>query len=96
MIKKKFKVRVRHYAKTSYVVEYAHYYIFKSWNIISQFLAGYNSYCWNPILENCNHIIEVAKTFKSIEDIGKHYAIENQKEIAWKNKHTPYDIKEII
>lgn len=89
-MKKKFKVRVRHYCKTSYVVEYAHYYIFKNWKIIYQFLESYNDYCFNPILEDCNHIIDIAKNFESIEDVRKHYATQNQREIDWRNRRVPY------
>ena len=75
-IKKKFKVRVRHFLKDKYEVQYAYYYFMPHYNSLcfwfEQTLTS-GTECWSTMLIDYQAAEDLAKSIKSIEDIRKWY-----------------------
>lgn len=105
-MKKKFKVRVAHHAAWGYRIEFANYYIFKSWNTIYQYLslgADSNLSCYNPVLLSYNKAVEFAKELKTIDDVHKFKIKEavkksnsDDKRKEWILHHIPVETHEVL
>ena len=82
MLKKKFRVRVKHYAEQYYQIQYAHYYLipiyrsFKYWFALS-LISDLES--WATFLLKYEPAEKFAKGLKSIEDVKNWYKMENTK-----------------
>ncbi len=89
MFRKKFKVRVTLYTDGAWIIEYAHYRIFKVWFELHEF-EGYDCSIlddYEPmIFLEFDHAVQVARSFKTYADIEKHYAEEEKKAERWYKK----------
>ena len=105
-MKRKFKMRVVHYAEHFYKIQYAHYWVIPIWHTLNQWsefrhpnmILGWST----ELISGASAAEEYAKTFKSIEDIRAFYAKENEKERQWRieekewwQKNVPYQNKTI-
>ena len=105
-MKKKFNVRVAHHQDWAYKIEYAYYYIFKSWNPIYQYLnmgSDTNLSCYNPVLLSYKKAVAFAKELKSIDDVIKFQKEEEDKKIVsdkkrlvWTKNNIPVESEEIL
>lgn len=104
MFELKFKVRVKHFAKDKYTVDYANYRFFKNWKSLNfWFSCGYFSglECWSTNLFTIEEAEALAASIHSMEDVHKYYEPERKKCIefakakneAWAKK-APYSSKE--
>jgi len=100
MFKKKFSVRVKHYWRNYYVVEYAHYCFFKTWYEITYWhnaFAFNDTSRWIPVLfENYKDAENFAKQFNNYDDLVKHYVPFLEKidiSLKKRNEQIPYEIK---
>lgn len=102
----KFKVRIVHFSKQYYYIEYCHYKIFKNWYYLGYwFDTGPSSqiYNWSEKLFTYKEAEEIAKNIKNIEDVNNYHAPEIAKKKAfrkarkkWKKENIPYKNKSII
>ena len=98
MFKEKFSVRVKHYYKSSYIVQYAHYRFLKIWNEITFWstLSLWDTERWHPIIfQNYKDAENFAKTLNSYDDVVRHWMPEEEKEIAFLEKRNEYFKEEI-
>jgi hypothetical protein len=106
MFEKKFRVRICHYARDYYTVEYSY----------NRFIPWYNSImywfdcgmtggleCWSLGLFKIDKAEEFASNLKSIEDVNEYHRKENIKRTEFykkKNKfqknNIPYKSKQIL
>ncbi len=102
-MKKKFKVRVKHFAQDKYEIQFASYYIvpiFHSFQFWFQQSLTSGTECWSTILMNFKDAEYFAKNFKSFEDVKKFYEKDKAKEKefykskkAYYEKNVPYNTK---
>ena len=97
-MKKKFKVRVKHFSKGSYFVEYAYYYFIPFYWPLSEWYESINE--MGSLLLDFQSAESVAKNIKSIEDVRKWEQEQKSKEEQYIRhrdeqlaKNTPYDTK---
>jgi hypothetical protein len=102
-MKKKFKVRVRHYLYDKYVVEFAHYYFIPIYSTLcfwfEQSVAA-ETHCWSTYLTDYETAENLAKSLKSIEDVEQWYKKDKAREMdfykrrkEYFEKNIPYDTK---
>ena len=103
MFNKKFKVRVRYFAKDKYEVQFAHYFFIPIYHSLcfwfEQTLTG-GTQCWSTRLMDYQSAEDLAKSLKSIDDVRKWYEKEEAKEKDFYKrqkeyyaKNVPYDTK---
>lgn len=92
MFKRKFKVRVRHYVNTSYVVEWAYYYLIPSWYMLSWWysISLTHNGRWVAKCLKYEDAIVLAKTIKTIEDVHKYYEKDNELEREFYERKKEY------
>lgn len=105
MFAKKFRVRVAHYYKGDYVVQYAHYRFIPIWHSLKYwFDQGHpgGTEGWMINLWNVSGAEQMAKRLKSIEDVNNYYVHSEALQKAWKKREeeywkrsVPYTSKEI-
>lgn len=105
-MKKKFNVRVVHHTGWSYRIEFAHYYIFRIWNPMCQYLdlgANTDLSCYNPVLLGYDEAVAFAEELKNIDDVIEFQKKEADKKIksdknrlGWMKRNTPVGIKNIL
>ena len=105
MIKKKFKVRVKHFYECNYVVQYADYRFVTVWySICFWFSKNLTSgeERWLRQLFSAEDAEKLAKSFKSIEDIKFFNKPEENKMVEfirrkreYQKNNKPYEIKEV-
>lgn len=106
MFEKKFRVRVSHFAKDWFTVDYA-YYRFIPWynSIMYWFSYGFDTdlESWSTELFNVEDAEEFATNLKSIEDVNEYYRKEKEKESEFykkknefEKKNIPYKSKQIL
>lgn len=105
-MKKKFKVRVRHYSENYYTVQYCNYYVIPIWRI-PKIWYGYVSFPNISSMTLNLHTYTEAETFakslKSIDDVVRLRKIEIDKQSKYKKDRAeyvrlniPYKIKQIL
>lgn len=103
MLKKKFRLKIVHYAEDKYVLKYSYWYI-PIYHTLYEFLdSSKNLYGYNPVLGDAEELSNFAQQFKSIEDIRKFQnAEETSRRLAvrkynreWEEA-VPYNSKRII
>ena len=76
LFEKKFKTRVRYYAKDKYTVDYCSYYLFPKWRSLrfwfEQTLTE-DTECWCIRLFHLDDAEELQKSLKSIEDVREYF-----------------------
>lgn len=103
MLNKKFKVRVKHYSKHYYTVQFAYYYFIPIYNSLQfwfeQTLTG-GTECWSTKLLDFKSAEELAEKLKLIDDVKKwHEKDEAKAKDFYKRKkeyyakNVPYDKK---
>lgn len=103
-IKKKFRLRIKHFSSKYYVIQYTNYYLIPNWKNLKYW---YGSGHPGGVLEGwVNKLLTFSKAeqymerFNSIQDIKDHYGVEKVKEKRWRReeeeywkKNIPYRIK---
>ena len=90
MIKRRFKVRVRHYASLSYTVEYSYHWIFPTYKGLDVWNDSFKKI--TPFLTDVRNAEKIAKEFKSIEDVTKWNSCEYDK----RKEQYPYEVKQVL
>lgn len=102
-MKKKFKVRVKHFSKNYYTVEYAYYYFFPTWIALSFWFSQFpnsGTEGWSTKLFSYKEAEKIAVGLLSIDDVRNYYkpheeekaAFERDKEKFYK-ENAPYKTK---
>ena len=106
MFNKKFKVRVRHFAKDKYevhlahyyVVQFAHYYFIPIYHSLcfwfEETLTG-GTECWSTRLMDYQTAEDLAKRLKSIEDVREWYKKDEAKEKDFYRRKKEYYAKNV-
>jgi hypothetical protein len=104
MIKKKLRVRVKHYYECQYIIQYTHYTFIPIWySICFWFSKNLTSGTerWSRQLFSAEDAEKLAKSFKSIDDIKRYNEPEQHRMIEffkhkkeYQKKNQPYEIKE--
>lgn len=104
---KELKVRVKHYAKDYYTIQYSYksFLGIRLWSTLMRWIdSGVTNDLadWNPVLHKIDSVEKVASKFKTVKDIENHYHSEKHKEERWivgrsqyLNKTHPYQTKTI-
>ena len=98
MFKKKFKVRIKHFAEDKYVVQYAYYYFipfFKSLNCWFGMSLTTDTECWTLHLNGYKNAELLASDLKSIESVKNWYQKEEEKEKDFYQRKKEYYSKNI-
>lgn len=108
MFEKKFSLRVKHFLRQNYCIEYSEHRFRPNWHILNQWLylegtPSFERQDWNPILLPYEEAIQFAQQFKSMTDIEEHYQKQeiirvNQLKLHadWRAKNLPVDIVTIL
>lgn len=95
MIKKKFKVRVKHVIDGEYAIQYAYYYFIPRYKYLKEYRQGFDSelliYLRKPEIAE-----KVARTIQSIESVKNWHLSENLKLLKSRKYFIPYKIKQIL
>lgn len=99
-MKRKFRVRVKHFSADKYKIQYAYFFIIPIYKSLyfwfgHSFTSG--TECWSTNLFSHKDAEKFAANLKSIEDIEKYYKLENEKrkdfydnKEAYFKKNVPY------
>lgn len=107
MFKKKFRVRVVHFLRGRYKVQWAEYRIFPVWHTIQYWFdmgtEGPSVECWSVLLFRVREAENFAQKMKSKRHIMEYYAEQSAKAASfyrlkkWRDdRAVPYHTKEII
>lgn len=83
MFKKKFKVRIKHYAEDRYKIQYSSYRFIPIYNSLLWWFEGSlksNIECWTLRLPKLEEAEKLAQSLKSIQDVESWYEKEKAKE----------------
>jgi hypothetical protein len=101
---KKLRVRVSHFLRDKYKVEYFQDRMFRGGWIELKFFYGFSkggSHGWSLNLWCVEGAERIAESLKTLDDVRKYYAtyeeeerVYNEKETAWKKRVKPYAVRE--
>lgn len=105
-MKKKFRVRVKHFLREHYIVQYTHHLVIPNWKVLNRWHGLYHPdrdlACWVENLLNYNNAEKLARSIESIDDVKsyyKTYELECKQywidEKNWWKINTPYTEKRI-
>ena len=105
-MKKKFRVRVKHFLRESYIVQYAHYLVIPNWKTLNRwdglFHPDRDLACWTYNLLNYGNAEKLARSIQGIEDVKSYYKtheLERKQywidEKKWWKINAPYTEKRI-
>lgn len=92
-MKKKFKVRVRHYSENYYTVQYCNYYVIPIWRTLYNWHGYVDSpdiSSWGVILFTSGNAEKFAKSLKSIGDVVRYNKMECDKQVKWTKDRAEY------
>jgi len=104
MFKKKFRVRVSHFAEAKYTVQWCHYRFIPFWHSLCfWFDQGHpgGTECWSTNMWTVTKAEDIASRLKTRDDVRDYYKFYEKKEKEWIErekrfweKNVPYSSKE--
>lgn len=88
----KFKVRLKHYNKDKYCIQYTHYLLIPIWNNLMIYTEGFG---WHDLHLPVETAEEIASEIENYQNILNLYQSQKQKEIDYKKKEKEQKILEI-
>jgi hypothetical protein len=102
-MEKKFKVRVRHFLRDKYEVQFAYYYFIPKYRSLLfwfEQLVDSGTECWSTALFDYKTAEKVAQSLKSMKDVNRWFEKEDVKrqkfyrrKKEYFDKNVPYNIK---